>query len=153
MIGPGDPAPAFTGTTQDGSAFDSTTLGGKPYVLYFYPKANTTGCSVEARGFAQHYPALQRAGIAVVGVSVDSVEDQKSFAEKCGVPFPLIADRDRSVARAYGVLGFLGVAKRVTFFVGADGRVTEVVQGFLPGPHIRRAAELVGAPASGTTPP
>jgi thioredoxin-dependent peroxiredoxin len=152
MIAPGDLAPAFTGTTQDGSTFDSASLRGQPYVLYFYPKANTTGCSVEARGFAQHYPALQRAGIAVVGVSVDSVEDQKSFADKCGVPFPLLADRDRSVARAYGVLGFLGVAKRVTFFVGADGRVTEVVQGLLPGPHIRRAAELVGAPTGGTAP-
>ncbi|MGA8542079.1 MAG: peroxiredoxin [Thermoplasmata archaeon] len=148
MIGVGEAAPAFTGTAQDGSRFDSASLQGKPYVLYFYPKANTAGCSIEAKGFAQHYPALQRAGIAVVGVSVDSVADQKSFAEKCGVPFPLIADKDKSVATRYGVIGLLGVAKRVTFFVGADGRVTEVVQGILPGPHIRRTAELVQTPPS-----
>ena len=151
MIAVGDMAPAFTGTAQDGSRVDSASLKGKPYILYFYPKANSSGCTVEARGFAQQYPALQRAGYSVVGVSVDSVDDQKSFAEKCGVPFPLIADRDKAVARAYGALGLLGMAKRVTFFVGSDGRVTEVVQGILPGPHLKRAEELAGS--APTAPP
>jgi len=147
VLAVGDTAPPFVGTTQEGTRIDSATLHGRPYVLYFYPKANTAGCSIEARGFAQHYPALQRAGIQVIGVSVDSVDTQKGFAEKCGVSFPLIADQDKSISTLYGALGLLGVAKRVTFFVGADGRVTEVVQGIMPGPHIRRAAELVGATA------
>jgi thioredoxin-dependent peroxiredoxin len=148
MIGVGESAPAFAGTTQEGTQFDSSSCQGKPFVLYFYPKANSTGCSIEARGFVQHYPALQRAGIQVVGVSVDSVEDQKSFAVKCGVPFPLLADKDRAIAKQFGVLGVFGFAKRVTFFIGADGRVREVVEGLLPGPHIRRAAELVESPAT-----
>jgi thioredoxin-dependent peroxiredoxin len=151
MIGVGDVAPAFEGTTQDGSRINSASFRGKPFILYFYPKANTSGCTMEARGFAEQYPALQRAGYAVIGVSVDSVDDQKSFAERCGVPFPLIADKDKSVARAYGAIGLLGIAKRVTFFVGPDGRVAEVVQGMLPGPHVKRAEELA---ASGPrTPP
>jgi thioredoxin-dependent peroxiredoxin len=151
MIAVGDLAPPFEGTTQDGTRIDSQTLRGKPFILYFYPKANTAGCSIEARGFSQEYPALQRAGFAVVGVSVDSVDDQKEFAEKCSVTFPLIADKNRSVAKAYGALGLLGVAKRVTFFVGADGRVTEVVQGILPGPHVARAREIAAAANAATT--
>lgn len=142
MIGIGDSAPAFSGVTQDGSRFDSAALRGRPFILYFYPKANTSGCSIEARGFAQQYPALQRAGYAVVGASVDSVDDQQTFATTCGVPFPLIADKDKAVAKSYGVIGLLGMAKRVTFFVGADGRVTDVVAGMLPGPHVKRAEEL-----------
>ncbi len=139
MIEAGQLAPPFVGTTADGSSLDFATYRGKSVVLYFYPKANTTGCTVETRGFAEKYPELQKAGIAVVGVSVDSVEDQKRFAEKCAVPFPLVADRNKAIAKTYGVLGLLGIAKRVTFFVGPDGRVAEVVQGLLPGPHLRRA--------------
>jgi len=146
MIEAGALAPPFTGTTADGAPLDFSTYRGKPVILYFYPKANTTGCSIEARGFAQNYPELQKAGIEVVGVSVDSVTDQKSFAEKCGVPFPLVADKDKTIAKQYGVLGILGMAKRVTFFVGPDGRVAEVVQGMTPGPHLRRALERARAP-------
>ncbi|MGI0072077.1 MAG: peroxiredoxin, partial [Thermoplasmata archaeon] len=147
MIGVGDLAPSFTGTTQEGAPIDSTTFRGKPLVLYFYPKANTSGCAMEARGFAQSYPTLEKAGIAVVGVSVDTVADQKRFAESCGVPFPLVADRDKEIAKRYGVLGLLGIAKRVTFFIGPDGRVTEVVQGMMPGHHVRRAVERARSPS------
>jgi peroxiredoxin Q/BCP len=146
MLGVGDAAPPFVGTTGDGTPFDSNNYRGKPLVLFFYPKANSGGCTIETRGFAQNYPELQKAGIAVVGVSVDTVEAQKRFAEKCGAEFPLIADRDKSVARKYGVLGFIGIAKRVTFFIGADGRVEEVVQGLRPGPHLSRALERARAP-------
>ncbi len=141
MLEAGALAPTFVGTTAEGASLDFATYRGRPVVLYFYPKANTAGCTAEARGFAESYPELQKAGIAVVGVSVDTVVDQKAFAEKCGVPFPLVADRDRSVANLYGVLGFLGIAKRVTFFIEPDGRIAEVVQGLLPGPHVRRAVE------------
>ncbi|MGC2359528.1 MAG: peroxiredoxin [Thermoplasmata archaeon] len=153
MIAVGEVAPSFVGTTAEGAPLDLGTLRGRPFVLYFYPKANTTGCTMEARGFSENYSELQKAGISVVGVSVDSVEAQKSFAQKCGVPFPLVADRDRSIAKQYGVLGLLGFAKRVTFFVGADGRVAEVVQGMMPGPHVRRALERARAPPGAAAPP
>lgn len=152
MIAVGDLAPPFTGMTGDGSPIDSAKYLGRPFILYFYPKANTSGCSIEARGFSESYPALRQAGIDVIGVSVDSVAAQRSFAERCDVPFPLIADQDKAIAKAYGVLGILGIAKRVTFVVGPDGRVTELVQGMLPGPHVRRAAQLARGAGPGVPP-
>ena len=139
MIEVGAPAPEFVGTSQSGAPLDLASFRGRSIVLYFYPKANTTGCTMEARGFAEHYPDLEKAGYAVIGVSVDTVESQRSFAEKCRLPFWLVADHDKAIAKRYGVLGLFGIAKRVTFFIGPDGRVEEVVQGMLPGPHVARA--------------
>ena len=72
--------------------------------------------------------------------------DQRSFAERCQVPYPLIADHDKSIARRFGVLGLLGHARRVTFFLDADGRVTQVVEGMMPGPHLRAALGKLGHP-------
>jgi thioredoxin-dependent peroxiredoxin len=147
MLSAGMEAPDFTGTAADGTRLTLSSFRGRPVVLYFYPKANSFGCTIEARGFSEHYAEFQTAGIAVVGVSVDSVDSQKRFAERCAIPFPLVADRDQSIAKLYGVLGLIGLAKRVTFFVGADGRIAEVVSGLSPGPHLRRALERVHSPA------
>jgi thioredoxin-dependent peroxiredoxin len=148
MLKPGDEAPDFTGTTADGASLTFSSFRGRPVVLYFYPKANSLGCSIEARGFAEHYPEFEKAGVAVVGVSVDSVDAQKRFQEKCGVPYPLVADRDRSIAQKYGVIGLFGVAKRVTFLLDPSGRITEVVEGIAPGPHVRRAVERLATSGS-----
>lgn len=147
MLAAGEVAPEFSGTTADGAPISLASFRGRPTVLYFYPKANTMGCTQEARGFSEHFTEFQRAGVAVIGVSVDSVEAQRSFAEKCSIPFPLVADHDKAIAKKYGVLGLLGVAKRVTFFLDAEGRVAEVVEGMMPGPHVRRALERLGGPA------
>jgi len=147
MIEPGSLAPDFQGTTQDGRPLTLSSFRGRPVVLYFYPKANTTGCTLEARGFAEHYPELQRAGAEVIGVSVDSVDAQKGFSQKCHLPFPLVADADRAIAKQYGVLGLLGIAKRVTFLLGPDGRVVERVEGMMPGRHVERAVERLAARA------
>jgi thioredoxin-dependent peroxiredoxin len=144
MIAVGQTAPDFEGTTGDGTPIRLSSFRGRTLVLYFFPKAHTSGCRAETRGFAEHHLKLQRAGLDVVGVSVDSVEDQKSFAAECGAGFPLVADRDRSIARTYGVLGLLGLARRVTFFIGPDGRVEDVVEGLRPGPHVERAVERAG---------
>ncbi|HTT73117.1 MAG TPA: peroxiredoxin [Thermoplasmata archaeon] len=151
MLAVGEIAPEFSGTTQDGAPLSLAALRGRRVVLYFYPKANTTGCTLETKGFATLYPDLQRAGVALVGVSVDSVESQHGFAEKCHAEFPLVADADRSIARAYGVLGLLGLAKRVTFFLGPDGRVEERVEGMLPRAHLERARARLGAGAGPTS--
>lgn len=148
MLAVGQEAPDFTAPTQSGSTLTLSTFRGRPVVLYFYPKANTSGCTSETRGFAQHYPEFQRAGVEVIGVSVDSVETQRGFAEKCQAEFPLVADSDKKIAKQYGVLGLLGMAKRVTFFVGPEGRVGEVVEGMAPGPHLKRALERIGSPPS-----
>ncbi len=151
MVGVGEHAPEFDGRTSDGGTLTSSTLRGHPLVLYFYPKANTSGCTAEARGFAEQYGAFQKAGVQVVGVSVDSVAAQRSFRERCDLPFPLIADDDKRIARAYDVLGFLGMAKRVTFLIGPDGTVEAVHQGVLPAPHVRAA--LDHWPIAGASPP
>lgn len=148
MLAVGESAPEFSGTNWDGRTFSLSSLRGRPVILYFYPKANSTGCSIEARGFSQHYEDFQRAGLAVVGVSVDTVDAQQRFHDKCEIPYPLIADHDRSIARRYGVLGLFGVAKRVTFFLDGEGRVQEVVEGLTPGPHVRAAvAHLTPSPS------
>jgi peroxiredoxin Q/BCP len=144
MIGVGEAAPDFTASQQDGSAFRFSSLRGKASVLFFFPRANSLGCTIETRAFADHFTELQGAGVALVGVSVDPVAAQKSFASKCEVQFPLVADVDKSIAKAYGVLGFLGFARRVTFFVGPDGRVEEVVEAVGPNPHVKRALERIG---------
>ncbi|MGP8077259.1 MAG: peroxiredoxin [Thermoplasmata archaeon] len=137
----GESAPDFSAPTTQGRPLRFGSLRGRPVVLYFYPRAGTTGCTMEANEFARHYPEFERAGVAVVGVSVDALESQQSFSDECHLPFPLVADPDRSIARSYGVLGLLGMAKRVTFWVGPDGRIEEVVSGLLPGPHVRAALE------------
>ena len=110
-------------------------------MLYFYPKASSPGCTVETQGFSQHFEEFARAGVSIVGVSVDSVSAQQRFREKCHVPLPLDADADRAVATAYGVVGLFGLAKRVTFFLDGNGRVVDRIEGLLPGPHVRRALE------------
>lgn len=130
--------PAFRGLRDDSSPFDSTSLHGRPYVLFFYPRANSLGCTREAKGFAEIAPELERAGVSLVGVSVDPASAQRSFAERCRLPFPLIADADRAVARSFGVLGAFGVARRVTYLVGADGELLETVRSPLPKEHVRR---------------
>jgi len=121
VIAVGAEAPEFTGTTSEGAPFALSSTRGRPLVLYFYPKANTPGCTQEARGFTEHYEEFRRAGVAVVGVSVDDVGTQRDFVERCGIPFPIVADRDRSISRRYGVLGLLGFSRRVTFFIDPDG--------------------------------
>jgi thioredoxin-dependent peroxiredoxin len=148
MLAVGQAAPDFEAPTQAGTPLTLSSLRGKPVVLYFYPKAYTSGCTLETKGFADHYPEFQRAGFEVIGISVDSVATQKGFAEKCHAAFPLVADSDKAIARRYGVLGFLGVAKRVTFFLGPDGNVAEIVEGMLPGPHLKRALERIGRPGT-----
>jgi thioredoxin-dependent peroxiredoxin len=144
----GDMAPDFTAMTEEGAPFTLSSLRGRPVALYFFPKANTTGCTMETRAFADHYQELQQAGWAVVGVSVDSVTTQKQFQSKCHAAFHLVADTDKSVARAYDVLGFLGFARRVTFLIGPDGRVVDMVSAMTPSVHVKRTLEVAHSPAS-----
>jgi len=145
MLGVGDAAPDFAIPLPDGTTRTLASYRGRPVVLYFFPKANTTGCTMETRGFAQRYDEFERAGVEVIGVSVDSAETQTAFAEKCGSRFPMVGDRSKEIARQYGVLGLMGWAKRVTFLVDAEGRVQEVVEGIGPAPHLRAAERWAAA--------
>lgn len=149
MVKVGDPSPSWSGVASNGARLSDATFRGRPLLLYFYPKAGTSGCTLETRQFAVHTPEFEKAGVAIVGVSVDPVEKQQRFAADCAASFPLVADTDKSIARSFGVLGLLGMARRVTFWVGPDGRVEEIFEGMMPGPHIEKAlARLSRTPAS-----
>jgi peroxiredoxin Q/BCP len=149
MLAVDDPAPDFEFRSPDGSSRTLSAYRGTPVVLFFFPKANTTGCTLETRGFAERYPQFQKWGVEVIGVSVDTSETQAEFAEKCGSRFPMVGDSSKSIARAYGVLGLLGVAKRVTFLLDGEQRVREVVEGMLPSPHLKAAEAWAARLSSG----
>jgi len=139
MIAAGETAPDFTAPNQDGTPFRLSSLRGSPVVLYFYPKADTPGCTIESKGFRDVHAEYAAKKVHIVGVSVDDCPAQKAFAQKYGLPFPLIADTSKSVAGAYGVLGPRGSARRVTFLLDAGGKVLEVVDSSSPDPHLERA--------------
>jgi thioredoxin-dependent peroxiredoxin len=139
MLATGDTAPDFQAPNQDGTPFRLSSLKGSPVVLYFYPKADTPGCTIEAKGFRDVYGEFTSKKVAVIGVSTDDCPDQKAFMDKYGLPFPLIADSTKEVARAYGVLGPSGNARRATFLIDAGGKVLEVVEGVPPDQHVARA--------------
>ena len=139
MLTNGATAPAFTAPTHDGRSLTLADLKGHPVVLYFYPRADTPGCTREAQGFRDAYPQFERAGVRIVGVSVDTVDDQRAFAEKCALPFPLVADPSKTIAGAYGVLGPRGTARRVTFLLDAEGRISSVIDSSDAEEHVRRA--------------
>jgi thioredoxin-dependent peroxiredoxin len=139
MIAPGTPAPDFEAPDQDRRPFKLSSLRGSPVVLYFYPKADTPGCTTESKGFQEHLGEFAAKGVRVVGVSIDDCPAQKAFAQKYGLAFPLIADAKREVGQKYGVLGPTGPASRVTFLIDPKGVVTEVVSNVSPDTHVARA--------------
>lgn len=139
MIESGAQAPDFEAPTSQGRTLKLSTLRGKSVILYFYPKAFTSGCAMETRTFGQLYPKLSAKGVEVVGVSVDDAEKQTAFAVDCHADFPLVADHDKKIAQSYGVLGTFGVAKRVTFYIDPSGKVADVVESMRPGPHTEAA--------------
>lgn len=139
MIAVGDTAPDFTAPNQDGTPFRLSSLRGSSVVLYFYPEADTSGCTFESKGFRDVYAEYLARKVQVVGVSVDDCPKQKAFAQKYGLPFPLIADTSKSVSTAYGVLGRRGTARRVTFLIDGQGKVVEVIDASSADPHLARA--------------
>lgn len=141
MIAEGDAAPDFEGETSLGTKLRLSALKGHPVVLYFYPKAMTSGCTTESKGFRDHFDELGSRNVKIVGVSVDSVADEKKFSEMYGFQFPLVADPTGKIAEAYGVLKPGGSAKRVTFLIGADGKVVKVIDSNVPGNHVGAACK------------
>lgn len=124
----GDRAPDFTLLDEKGQPRSlKDYLGKKTVVLYFYPKDFTSGCTVEAQKFRDDYALFEGKGAVVIGVSLDSKESHAKFAERHALPFPLLSDSGKEVAKAYGVLGVGGVtAKRVTFIINKEGIITNI---------------------------
>jgi peroxiredoxin len=120
----GAPAPEIHATTTAGDDFVLSQQMGVCTVVYFYPRAFTPGCTRETKQFSTDYNELYLAGANIVGVSTDDGSTQCRFAEDLGIPFPLIADSDKQISKAYGVLWpLLGMAKRVTYIIDAKMRV------------------------------
>ncbi len=132
-------APDFDAPTANGRHLKLSSLRGHPVVLYFYPEADTPGCTVESKGFRDIYEDLKSARVEVVGVSCDPVDKQCAFADKYHLPFPLVADASKAVATAYDVLRPSGRARRVTFLIGADGRISEIIDASEATKHVERA--------------
>ncbi|MCB9729206.1 MAG: peroxiredoxin [Deltaproteobacteria bacterium] len=132
MLEAGDKAPSFDAPIDGGGTLSSASLAGKPYVIYFYPKDNTPGCTTEACDFRDRFERIAQTGGTVIGVSKDSVKSHDGFKAKHGLPFHLIADTDGALHEGYGTWGtkknygreYQGTF-RSTFLVGADGRIAQ----------------------------
>ncbi|MGA2626583.1 MAG: peroxiredoxin [Candidatus Bathyarchaeia archaeon] len=124
----GDTAPNFEGPTSDGSKLGlKNFLGKKNLVLYFYPKDDTPGCTKEACSFRDNLQPIRDMGAEIIGVSLDSIQSHSKFASKYGLSFPLISDKDKRIANAYGVLKDTGIStNRVTFVIDKTGKVAKV---------------------------
>jgi peroxiredoxin Q/BCP len=146
MVAVGDRAPDFVAPDQDGNPFQLSSLQGSPVVLYFYPKADTPGCTIESKGFRDAHAEFAAQKVHIVGVSTDDCPAQKAFTKKYGLPFRLIADSSKQVATAYGVLGLRGAARRVTFLIDPTGKVVDVVDSSSPDPHLTAARERFLSP-------
>jgi peroxiredoxin Q/BCP len=157
MIEPGTEAPDFTLPDQDGNDVTLSALRGHPVVLYFYPKADTPGCTTQACGVRDHRADYAAAGATVLGVSKDAARALKAFEEKHGLDFTLLSDVDHQVAEAYGVWlqksmygrKYMGM-QRSTFVIDADGKVAHVIPKANPKTHdeeVLKALESLATPA------
>ena len=134
MIAAGDTAPDFTLPDQDGEEVTLSSLRGETVVVYFYPRANTPGCTKQACGIRDHAADYEKLGARVLGVSPDPVQRVKQFHDEQALDFSLLADADGSVCKAYGVKKFWG-ALRSTFIIGPDGKVERVFPKVSPKTH------------------
>ena len=150
----GDPAPDFTMPASNGRTVSLAALRGRPFVLYFYPKADTPGCTKEACAFQEALPQLGNIGVEVIGVSKDKIKPIEKFAEKYALKFPLASDAETQVAEAYGAWveksmygrKYMGM-ERSTFLIDKNGRIARIWPKVkVPGhaAEVLRAAEALG---------
>jgi thioredoxin-dependent peroxiredoxin len=155
MVDQGQEAPDFTLPDQEGNAVTLSELRGRPVVLYFFPKADTPGCTAQACGIRDHRADYEHAGARVVGVSPDTVTAQRKFAGKYDLDFTLLADENHEVADLYGVWGekkmygktYMGV-QRATFIIDPEGMVAHVIPKASPKTHDEVVLEALGELAS-----
>lgn len=148
----GDAAPDFTADTDEGVPLQLSTLQGKRVVLYFYPKDDTPGCTIESCELRDAHPDITAADAVVLGVSPDSVASHQKFKQKFDLPFTLIADEGHHIAERYGVWKpkkfagreFLGV-KRTTFIIGRDGRIAKIFRDVKPRGHAEEVENALGS--------
>ena len=148
----GDRAPAFNLPASNGEKVRLSSLKGSNVVLFFYPKDNTPGCTIEAREFQKQYKAIEKSGAQVFGISADGIEAHCKFVDKLGLAFPLLADESHAVSEKYGVWveknmygkKFMGI-QRATFLVGADGKLARIWPKVSPKGHAKEVLEALRA--------
>ena len=148
----GDKAPAFTLKDQDGEPVKLSGFKGKRVVVYFYPKADTPGCTQQSCSLRDAFPKLKKLKAAVVGISPDPVDKQKKFDEKYGLGFPLLADTDHKVAEAFGVWGekslygrkFMGIV-RSAFVIDEKGKLAGVFYKVSPKDTVPKTQKVLEA--------
>jgi thioredoxin-dependent peroxiredoxin len=148
---PGDPAPDFELPDQSGNAVRLSDLKGKTVVLYFYPKADTPGCTTQACGVRDHQADYSAAGAVVLGVSPDAVKAVSKFDQKFGLDFPLLADEGHKVAEQYGVWvkksmygrEYMG-NERTTFVIAPDGTIKDILRKVKPAEHDNLVLAAIG---------
>jgi len=151
-----DKAPEFTLPDQNGANVSLKDLRGKYVVLYFYPRADTPGCTIEACEFRDSYKKVENTGAVVLGVSPDTPKALKKFEEKYGLPFTLLGDADKKVCNAYGVIQeknmygkkVMGVA-RTTFIIGPDGKIRHIFHKVKPQGHADEVLNFLKSAAKG----
>jgi peroxiredoxin Q/BCP len=137
-------APEFTSLLTTGDVVKLNDYKGKKVVLYFYPKDDTPGCTIEACGLRDQYEKIHELGAEVLGVSVDNVVSHQRFTQKFNLPFQLVADSDKSITRAYGVLNEKSnMARRVTFIIDEKGIVEKVFDPVKADAHTQQVIEAL----------
>jgi peroxiredoxin Q/BCP len=150
LLAVGDKAPAFKTLDQDGEAVALSDFKGKKVVLYFYPKDDTPGCTKEACSFRDGWSKFRKRGVAVLGVSVDDARSHRKFIDKFSLPFPLLADTDKAIVKAYGVWGeksmygrkYMGT-HRVTYLIDEKGKIAAVWPKVKPDGHADEILEAI----------
>jgi peroxiredoxin Q/BCP len=148
----GEPAPRFEMGADDGSVVSSESLAGHRYVLYFYPKDDTPGCTTQACSLRDSWSAVSATGVPVFGVSPDSVRSHARFRAKFSLPFGLLSDPGHAIAEAFGVWvqkkfagrEYMGV-ERTTFVIGPDGVIEAVLPQVKPAEHVDQLLEALAA--------
>lgn len=149
MISEGDKVPSFELQDANGKTVKSSEFKGQKYVVYFYPRDFTPGCTIEADEFSKEYKKFQKIGATVIGISTDSVESHKKFVDKMGIPYVLLSDPESEVSKKFGVWGkkqfmgkeYMGI-QRSTFLVDEKGKVFKVYPSVKPKGH---AEEVLAA--------
>jgi peroxiredoxin Q/BCP len=148
----GDPVPSFHMTADDGSTVSNDSMAGRRYVLYFYPKDDTPGCTTQACDLRDSWSRVTGTGVDLFGVSPDSVKSHVKFREKYGLPYRLLSDEGHRVAEAFGVWvekKFAGRTyhgnERTTFVVGPDGTIEHVLPLVKAGEHVRQLMDVLAA--------
>lgn len=150
MISVGKSAPAFSLDTDAGEKLSLKDLKGRPVVLYFYPKDDTPGCTVEACEFRDAFPRFKGSKAVILGISPDSVKSHQKFKEKFDLPFTLLADEDHAIAEKYGVWQkksmygrtYMGIA-RTTFVIDKGGKVAKIFEKVKPKGHAEEVEQAI----------